>query len=161
MISLEVKVDSYIESQIHTSANTPVVWSKMGGYHPPGLPHRDDTPWVSSQDWSAPAKEAGTRCMGPQSGFVQWKQTAVVCSWLNKEKSGLRDVCHVDVRILKTRHELSLRHVVGEKTISVPLSTRPWTSGIFRDNANSTISAVSDGLESPDSSAPPPYITRA
>ncbi|KZP19310.1 hypothetical protein FIBSPDRAFT_1045664, partial [Athelia psychrophila] len=137
VVSLEVCTDSLVEGRTHTEANSPVVWSTMGGWYPPGMPHSDETQWMCSQNWSEPVKEHYSLSTAHKSSAVRWKQTAVVCSWLNKQKSGLRDVCHVDVRLLKTRHELVLRHGAGGRFISLPLSTRPWTSGIFRDTSES------------------------
>ena len=170
-LRLQVYIDSHVEGNISTQKKKPLIWTRMGGFYRPDEKFFVKNPdWAGSQDWSEPLKVEG--------GDEGWTQTAAVISSFKSRYEKRKLECSTDLRLLKTRFELSLMHSAGDRMILIPLSTRPWTSGVYKEpshssgapaasQATSVVSGASRDVAPLESrtvvtgDAPPPYITRA
>ena len=163
---LDLHLESLVENQTRAEKWWGLHWRNMGGYLKPETP-RDNAQWAFSHDWTVPF----------QNETGKWSQSAVVCSWFKFTPYGESPI---DLRILKSHFELSMKHRAGGENVKVVLSRMPWTSGRYRSassppNANDvcvtsdllrlhgTESSVTHNLEpsSPTQGPPPPYISQS
>jgi hypothetical protein len=103
----------------------------------------------------------------------RWIQTAVICAHFMVNDVVTYHEPHIDLRILRSRFTLFIKHRVGDEMIETILSRAPWTSGIYknipntsRDNPISRL-PLSEPSNTPVTRSlshrevPPPYVAHA
>jgi hypothetical protein len=134
-ICLRVDIDSIVDSRKEVGHWWTTRWPNLGEWFRPGYPDPSNspTPRAFSQDWTEPLRNDATG---------KWEQTAVVCSWihrslLNKDSEVFHEP-HINLRILRSRFSLEMKHRVAGRSINIVLSQVPWTSGIYRREPSSS-----------------------
>lgn len=158
LLSLRVYLSSIVDNQkeIHECWRT--LWPNMGEWYKCGFPASSDmsSPLAFSHDWSTP-----TRC----ETTGKYEQSAVICSWIHRAlfsgKDGIFHEPHFDMRILRNDFQLEFKHRVGGKSVKIPLSQAPWTSGVYHNGFSGSHGRTRTISTSPQSqSGSPPLNER-
>lgn len=124
---LEVELESIVEGEKNTlDPWYRIHWATLGKSVKLGEPAAGiQTPGplsICSHDWTPPVvNDAGS-----------YEQTATIATSFRLSHTEDREA-QIDLRLLRTRYNLHFKHRVGDVDIDIPLSTVPWTSGIYRN----------------------------
>lgn len=123
--SLNVYLDSHMERLKDSVPFGSFEW---------GFPPSEPSGTNLNQNWTTPTcNEAG-----------KWVQSAIVCQVIGEcsdsgtQRNQLQRQPHINLSLLRTRFQLHVKHQVGMQPIDITISDAPWTSGIYREIAQSS-----------------------